>query len=79
MRGDDLQHAVRTLLEHDRRDLARQAASQLPEDLTVADLLRAADGAQLLARELAALRRDGASGTGNHAEHDPHDVRSLYS
>ena len=82
MRGDTLLEAVQTLLELDGRDRARQAAVRLPDDLPVADLLRAADGAQQLARAFAALRGtvptedDGDDATRGH---DPHDVRSLYS
>jgi hypothetical protein len=77
--GDDLMSAVQTLIEFDHRDQAHQAAAQLPEHLPVTDLLRAADGAQQLARALAELRRDSAHEVVDEPEHDPHDVRSLYS
>jgi hypothetical protein len=79
MSGEDLLNAVQTLIDLDYRDQARVAAAQLPDSLPVADLLRAADGAQQLARALAARRREGGSRTDRASAHDPHDVQSLYS
>ena len=72
-------NAVRKLIDLDQRDRAQQAAARLPEDLPVADLLRAADGVQRVARELAALRHHGGAEPAQGAGYDPHDVRSLYS
>lgn len=77
--GQDLLQAVQTLIDLDERDRAEQGAAQLPDELPVADLLRAADGAQRLARALAQRRRDGTSTTSSAPGHDPHDVQSLYS
>jgi len=51
--GQDLLQAVQTLIDLDERNRAEQGAAQLPDELPVADLLRAADGAQRLARALA--------------------------
>lgn len=79
MEREDLLEAVRALVDLDRRDRAQQAAEQLPDDLAVADLLRAADGAQQLARAVAARRRHAGGDAEHPAGHDPHDVRSLYS
>jgi hypothetical protein len=76
--GEDLMHAVQTLIDLDHGDRAQQAAVHLPDQLPVADLLRAADGAQRLARALAALRHHTSSDAAV-AGYDPHDVRSLYS
>jgi hypothetical protein len=76
---DELLKAVQALLDLDHRDQAQRAAAQLPEHLPVADLLRAADGAQQLARELAALRRAAPSAADQPAQYDPHDIPSHYS
>jgi hypothetical protein len=75
--GDELRDAVRSLSALTQRSHAQRVADQLPEDVRVADLLRAADGMQQVARALAAKRRGGA--TNGRERHDPHDVRSLYS
>jgi len=77
--GQDLLQAVQTLIDLDERNRAEQGAAQLPDELPVADLLRAADGAQRLARALAERRRDAAAMSGVRLGHDPHDVQSLYS
>lgn len=79
MSGQDLLQAVQTLIDLDERNRAEQGAAQLPDDLPIADLLRAADGAQRLARALAERRRDTAPTSGGALGHDPHDVQSLYS
>ena len=79
MSGQDLLQAVQTLIDLDERNRAEQGAAQLPDELPVADLLRAADGAQRLARALAERRRDTASTRSAAPGHDPHDVQSLYS
>lgn len=79
MSGQDLLQAVQTLIDLDERDRAEQGAAQLPDELPVADLLRAADGAQRLARALAQRRRDTAAASTSALGHDPHDVQSLYS
>lgn len=78
MSGQDLLQAVQTLIDLDERNRAEQGAAQLPDELPVADLLRAADGAQRLARALARRRRDRAEAA-ESLDHDPHDVQSLYS
>lgn len=72
-------HAVQTLIDLDHGDRAQRAAEHLPEQLPVADLLRAADGAQRLARALAARRQHTPSDAADATGYDPHDVRSLYS
>jgi len=79
MSGQDLLQAVQTLIDLDERNRAEQGAAQLPDELPVADLLRAADGAQRLARALAERRRDAAATSSVALGHDPHDVQSLYS
>jgi hypothetical protein len=79
MSPDDLLRAVRTLVDLERRDRAQQAAAVLMDQVAVTDLLRAADGAQQVARALAAQRRDEPGTALSSDEHDPHDVRSLYS
>lgn len=53
---------------------ARTAAESLPDHLAVVDLLRAADGVQALARAHAARRVPEV-----RTEHDPHDIRRLYT
>jgi hypothetical protein len=77
--GDDLLSAVQVLIDLDHRDRAETAAGLLPDRLPVAELLRASDGAQRLARALAARRREAEADDAVAAGHDPHDVRSLYS
>jgi hypothetical protein len=72
---DDLVNAVQVLVRFERRDRAEAVAETLPEDLPVAELLRASDGAQQLARALSARRRSASA----DSVHDPHDVGSLYS
>ena len=68
--------AVQTLIALTDRDRARRIAREVSGRLSVAELLRAADGAQQLARALAALERSTAREPDGP---DAHDIRSLYS
>jgi phosphohistidine phosphatase SixA len=76
--SDELVSAVQGLIDLEDRARAQEAAERLPEHVVVADLLRAADGLQQLARALATVRRSAPREPGAE-EYDPHDVRSLYS
>ena len=77
--SEELTAAVCLLIDLDDRGRADEAAAALPDRMVVADLLRAGDGLQRLARSLASLRRSTSHDTGPAEEYDPHDVRSLYS
>lgn len=68
--------AVQTLIALTDRERARRTALEVSGRLSVAELLRAADGAQQLARALAALDRKAARDAEGP---DAHDIRSLYS
>lgn len=57
MTADELAAAVRTLAACDHFDESRRGARALPDDITIVDLLRAADGATRLARDLDITRR----------------------
>lgn len=76
MTDDDRIEAVHALIALTDRERARAAARELSGRLSVAELLRAADGAQQVARALAALDRDAAR---EPSGQDEHDIRSLYS
>lgn len=77
--GNDVVRAIQMLIDLDDRERSEHAAGRLPEDLPISDLLRAADGAQRLARAVAVLRRRAGADQRSLPEHDPHDVHSLYS
>lgn len=76
MTADSRVDAVQALIALTDRDLAQGAARELSGRLSVADLLRAADGAQQVARALASLERKSALKDDGL---DVHDIRSLYS
>lgn len=69
----DLLGAIHVLTGLASPRAARAAAHSIPEHLDLADLLRAADGVQALARAVAETRQPAPP------DHDPHDVRSLYT
>ena len=71
----DLLGAVHVLTALASPRAARAAALSIPEHLDLADLLRAADGVQALAMAVAESRLPADP----LPEHDPHDVRSLYT
>lgn len=71
----DLLSALHVLKSLTSPRAARAAAEQVPDRLAVVDLLEAADGVQALARAVA----DQRDPLPPEPEHDPHDVRSLYT
>lgn len=71
--GSDLLGAIHVLTALASPRAAREAAEQIPQHLDLADLLRASDGVQALAVAVADSRQPAPP------EHDPHDVRSLYT
>ena len=77
--GQEVIHAVEALIELDDNGRAGQAAAALPNDLAVADLLRAADGAQRVAQALAALRRPAVDDTRGLGAPTSPEGRSTYS
>ena len=76
MTSDDLLAALNLLASADHFDEARRAAASLPSDVDVAAVLRAADGAEQIARALDIRRRVDA--TAHEIEHAEHQ-RAVYS
>jgi hypothetical protein len=77
--GQEVIRAVEALIALDDDGRAGRAAAELPNDLAVADLLRAADGAQRLARALTALRRPAVDDTWGVGVPASAGGRSTYS